>query len=284
MPRDDYEERKEARIERYEERAEKKRAEANARFNSQNIETLRGLQGEPVKIGHHSERRHRRLIEKADNDMRKGFEATAAAAHYDEKATAAKCNGSISSDDPEALTLLREKLAELEADQEAEKATNRTLRKLKVCVDDPDWRERLLAADIPDEHKKDLIRLMQVAPYEGRPHLKFPGYSLSNRNARIKSTRERIASLEREFARAAEAAESGETTREEQRDGFTVVENIELNRLQLVFPGKPSEAVRTILKRNGFRWARSERAWQRLLNDNSRSVVRYIAPLIEAAD
>ena len=86
MPRSDFEERREARIDRYRDRASRARSEANSRFNSHNIETLRGMQGEPVKIGHHSERRHRRLIERADNDMRKGVEAMDKASHYDSRA------------------------------------------------------------------------------------------------------------------------------------------------------------------------------------------------------
>jgi hypothetical protein len=83
-------ERAETRAERSEDRAQAATAEAKARFNSHNIETLRGMQGEPVKIGHHSEGRHRRLIEKADNDMRKGCEALDKAKHYERRAEAAR--------------------------------------------------------------------------------------------------------------------------------------------------------------------------------------------------
>jgi len=77
------------RAERAEEQASKARQEAEARFNSRNIETLRGLQGEPVKLGHHSARRHLALIERADNDMRRGVEALDKATHYDHRAEAA---------------------------------------------------------------------------------------------------------------------------------------------------------------------------------------------------
>lgn len=36
-------------------------------------------------------------------------------------------------------------------------------------------------------------------------------------------------------------------------------------RIRLHFPGKPTPAVIATLKSNGFRWAPSERAWQRQL-------------------
>jgi len=49
-----------------------------------------------------------------------------------------------------------------------------------------------------------------------------------------------------------------------------VVENFEENRLQIVFDGKPSAEVRSELKGNGFRWAPSQEAWQRQLNNGAR--------------
>lgn len=38
--------------------------------------------------------------------------------------------------------------------------------------------------------------------------------------------------------------------------------------VQIVFDGKPEPEVRDLLKRNGFRWAPSQGAWQRQLNNN----------------
>lgn len=48
-----------------------------------------------------------------------------------------------------------------------------------------------------------------------------------------------------------------------------IIRNKEAMRLQLVFDGKPKEETRKELKSNGFRWAPSSMAWQRLLNANS---------------
>lgn len=83
-------ERAEDRAERMENRAIAASSEADRRFNSDNIETLRAMQGEPVKLGHHSAGRHLRLIEKADNDMRKGCEALEKRDHYQDRAEAAR--------------------------------------------------------------------------------------------------------------------------------------------------------------------------------------------------
>ena len=56
-----------------------------------------------------------------------------------------------------------------------------------------------------------------------------------------------------------------------------VICNKEEMRLQLIFEGKPSEATRSTLKSNGFRWAPSCSAWQRLLNTNAEYALRRIA-------
>jgi len=45
--------------------------------------------------------------------------------------------------------------------------------------------------------------------------------------------------------------------------------NKDLGRLQLFFDEKPNEIERNRLKANGFKWAPSQGAWQRQLNDNA---------------
>lgn len=55
-----------------------------------------------------------------------------------------------------------------------------------------------------------------------------------------------------------------------------IIRNKDEMRLQLVFDGKPAEKTREILKSNGFRWAPSQSAWQRLLNDNAECALRRI--------
>lgn len=49
----------------------------------------------------------------------------------------------------------------------------------------------------------------------------------------------------------------------------TVVFNYEIDRLQLLFDGKPNHSVITHLKQNGFKWAPSNMAWQRQLTNNA---------------
>lgn len=50
--------------------------------------------------------------------------------------------------------------------------------------------------------------------------------------------------------------------------GGKVIQNKEINRIQILFDDKPNEDIRGILKHHGFKWARSQGAWQRLFNKN----------------
>lgn len=156
--------------------------------------------------------------------------------------------GGISSDDPQALDKLRKKLADLEASQSMMKAVNAYYRKHKTLDGFPDISE-------------DTIRKLQ-ADMASTWHLEdkpFASYALSNNNANIKRVRERIAELEK---RQTEAAPEGWTF-----EGGEVVINTEMNRLQIIFDGKPDDDLRTELKRRGFRWAPSQGAWQRQLTE-----------------
>ncbi len=56
----------------------------------------------------------------------------------------------------------------------------------------------------------------------------------------------------------------------------TVVENFNLNRLQIIFPTKPPEEVRKMLKARGFHWSPNAGAWQRKLNDAARRAAKEV--------
>lgn len=110
------------------------------------------------------------------------------------------------------------------------------------------------------------IKELRTPDFCGR--VGFAAYQLSNNNAEIRRLTARIKSLEE--AQAAPAAES------EQHEGFRVVENTEAMRLQIIFEDKPDADTRALLKPEGFRWAPSQGAWQRQLNENARRALARI--------
>jgi hypothetical protein len=74
--------------------------------------------------------------------------------------------------------------------------------------------------------------------------------------------------------RAAQAPAGGEEPANDDAGGWTfdggkVEKNSGINRLQVFFDDVPPQEVRAALKSNGFKWAPSQKAWQRQLTDNS---------------
>src|SRR5216683_1919141 len=75
--------------------------------------------GQPILVGHHSERRHRRDLARHDRLMRKVIATDKRAKELAQRASTV--TRAISSDDPDAPDKLRERIAKLERDQAAMK-------------------------------------------------------------------------------------------------------------------------------------------------------------------
>ena len=121
--RADYAERREARIERLQDRAERHEEAAQAAFGRAHA-AVEGIPlGQPNINGCLTGAYNRH-----DTAMRTGISESDKADSARDKAKAAMNNHAISSDDPEALTRLHEKLAKLERLQERMKAANAAIR------------------------------------------------------------------------------------------------------------------------------------------------------------
>jgi len=177
-------------------------------------------------------------------------------------------NNAISSDDPEAIVKLEAKLAECQADQEKMKAANAYYRKKKTMKGYPGLDDSATAA--LDEKIKNAHSWAQQ-PY--------PSYSLTNNNANIRRIEQRIAELKKRDAMLAKDSNDENAVpalKGWEFDGGSVVMNAEANRVQILFDEKPNEELRAELKRNGFKWAPSQDAWQRHLNSNGLYAVKRI--------
>ncbi len=245
----DYEDRKQARIDRYREKAEQARQESQ-QLSHESISMLEHIPpGQPILVGHHSERGHRRLLERSDRKMEKSIAASEKAAYYEHKAEAAERNNTIFSDDPEALAKLTAKMESLQMAQTRMKQINAYYRKHGTCHGFHGLSD--------DQAEKLDDRVRNGYSWEKTP---YPAYALSNNNQEIRRLKERIKQL-------TEARELGYQGWE--FEGGKVVANAENNRLQIFFDEIPSSELRQELKGRGFRWARSEGAWQRQLTDNA---------------
>lgn len=227
--------------------------------------------GQPILIGHHSEGRDRRFRGRIVRKFQVSMELSKRADELEYRA-ARVGKGGISSDDPEAIEKLREKVNALEARQDLMKRVNRAHAA---------WLKNPASLDKSDlsEACKERIRTYKPA-YSWEPH-PFAPYEISNNNAEIRRVRVRIVSLEKAAEEAAKVQQvTGEPAREETYEGFKIREDFQENRIMIVFPGKPEETTRQVLKRQGFRWSPHRGAWVRQLNNAGRWAASRVAELL----
>lgn len=127
MNADAFAQKKAARIASLRARAARLRAAAEGLRASKRA-LLDCMAGTPVLVGHHSERRHRRDLDRIDGAFRKAAEFEAQAKALEARAHGAETNRAISSDDPDAVDQLRAKLERLEAARARMVAANKALR------------------------------------------------------------------------------------------------------------------------------------------------------------
>jgi hypothetical protein len=171
----------------------------------------------------------------------------------------------IKSDDANAIEKLKDKLAKLEARQELMKAANAIVRKNKLS--DNEKIEQLVKLPHINE---DTARRLLKPDYCGR--IGFPSCELTNNNANTRTVKQRIAKLEK-IAAVAEVTPQIET----EINGIKIIDNLEIQRLQIIFPGKPDADTRNKLKKNGFRWSPTNGAWQSYRNYNAERTAKEIA-------
>ena len=224
-----YEQKLEAKKERYLNRAEKAKAQA-AEHEQASSRLVQNIQfGQPILVGHHSEGRHRRTLERSQNLMFKMVDDLKKAEYYEQKA-ASVGTGGISSDDPEAIQKLQATIAELTAKQEHMKKINNAHRKFMKSG------EKALEG-LADQEKQLVINYKPAYSWEAH---QFAPYQLSNNKANLARYERRLADLQ---ARP----ESTEPVTKE-HGNIKLIEDD--NRVQIVFPGKPDDTVRSILKSN----------------------------------
>lgn len=174
--------------------------------------------------------------------------------------------GGIMSDDENALAKLNMKLEGLEALQEKMKSVNAYYRKNKTLEGCP---------ELAEEARAKLENGMSCNIHD----VPYPSWAITNNGANIRRIKERITTLEKEAQRAIDNAGSDPV----EGEGYKLIENAEICRIQFIFDSKPDDNTRALLKSYGFRWAPSEGAWQRMLNDNGRYAAKRIIDALAKA-
>ena len=182
-----YRERRERRAERLREWADKRDAKAEAASSRVHQITDAIPLGQPILVGHHSERRARRDQDRIEAGMRQTVEHTRTAVDMRQRAANidAAAGRAIYSDDSDAPERLRERIAELEAERGRIKAYNASCKKARDL-------------SLLDERQQATLRqVAQVQSYALGKRGEFPGYALTNLSGNIRRNKERLAALGR---------------------------------------------------------------------------------------
>jgi hypothetical protein len=256
--REDFAAKQAARKARFEARAARMEAYSEAMYRASRKITENIPLGQPILVGHHSERGHRAALERSRRAMDRSCQAAKLAELYKRKAQGVGDAG-ISSDDPDAIAQLREKARKLQAWQDRAKKINALVRR----------NDRaglgalgLNAAEVAEVFTPD---------YMGR--IGVPAYSLQNNLANIKRIEQRIRDLEKISQRADVEREGA---------GYTYFEDVADNRLGFRFPGKPESATRDLLKRHAFKWSPTRDAWIRHLNNAGLYAAQQVRKSLDA--
>lgn len=159
-----------------------------------------------------------------------------------------------------AVDQLKERLTALESLQEIMKLTNKLIRSKRLTEEEKIERFLEVKPSCTDEQ---ILEHLNSGGY--------PSYRLTNNNAKINTAKRNIASEEKRLA----AYTKG--NKEYSIGDIDVIENVDDNRLQLSFDGKPSDEIRKELKMNGFKWSPKNEVWQRQLTNNALVALKYLS-------
>lgn len=237
----DFEERRKRRIDSAENRAEKNAQQSDRLWEKADDMASIIPMGQPILVGHHSEKGDRRYRSKIDDTRRKSIEASEKSEYYSAKAESIKSNDAIFSDDPSALEKLEAKLKSLSDLADFMKKTN-------ACIRKKDKKGFLLLPMASEQMWEELHSEKRFGGFG------FAGFTLSNNSAERRRLKQRIEQLKKQGERKPIDTTIGDVR---------LLENREANRLQILFGQKPEQSTIAKLKAHGFRWCRSEGAWQR---------------------
>ena len=177
-----YRERRLAKAERLREWAAKREAKSAAGFERAHTIADGIPLGQPILVGHHSEAHARRDIARIDGGMRAGVENMSKAEGFRSRADniEAAADHAIYSDDEDAVTRLKQRIAHLEAKQGRMKEINAAIRK----------GVSLNTLSLTEREKADLLNAARYSGCKG-----YPSYALTNNNGNLRRYKIRLAEL-----------------------------------------------------------------------------------------
>lgn len=193
--------------------------------------------GQPILVGHYSEKRDRNYRNRAWNMMGRSVEQRDLAEHHESKADGLEhqLDRAIFSDDNNAIDALQARIDENEAKREHMKKVNALYRKQDAAG----------LTEIGVDYEALKAKLAAAGGYWGSaPHL---SYKLSNLGQRISRDRKRLEQIKKQNERHAEA---------EAAPNGVVIKPCNGGYCSVTFAEKPDRSILDALRAAGFFWCK----------------------------
>lgn len=244
-------ERIEARLERRRQWKESAEAKSAQHFKTahQIVESI--PLGQPILVGHHSEKRHRRALDSMASHMDRACERDKMAKEHNSKAGNIEhaLETSIYSDDPDAIEAIEARIASLEAQREEKRQLGAAWRKAKKpkSTDIEGWKRVCDILGWAWGHGPIMRGMRDCAREEGFCNRgPVPPYVLSNLGGNVSRLRKRLVEIKRQQDRAKETEEAG---------GFRIARSTQGDYCNVQFSDKPERAIIDALKAARFHWS-----------------------------
>lgn len=191
-------------------------------------------------------------------------------------------NDKIENTDPYAIEKISGKIKFME------NAHDVTLMYRKQCkkagISTMNWNDPPEDVEKRKEVNREVIKLAQEKGYsieqikQGLNH-PFPQnqtQEIARNKQRLEEMQKRKEAVEKLAEKEPENGGNAGTVGRVDFDGGYVYENLEMDRIQIIYDGKPDKDTISTLKHNGFHWTPSQGAWQRQLNRNGRMAVNRV--------
>lgn len=235
-------ERLENKLEKRQEWAEKAKQRSRAEWEKSE-KAVEGIPlGQPILVGHHSEKRHRAAIARAQAAGTRAVAESNLAKHHQKKAAGLSdyLENTIFDDDPDAIEKIEQKISSLEKEHEYMLAVNKICRNRKL--NEAEKISAIVALGASEESARKIL-----TPEYSWQSAGFESWALSNNSANIRRYKERLATLtaRRERQAAAENSENG-----------VLIQDRAYGSVSVTFAEKPEHSVISALKSAGFRWCK----------------------------
>jgi len=230
----------ERKTEKREEWAAKARARSEASFAAASAIADRIPLGQPILVGHHSERRARRDQARIHGSMDKGVEEHKLAEHHDQKRRGLEIqlDRTIFDDDPDAVEQLEARIAEREKSAAYQNTLNKAWRSGYKKGGVEGAIAALVAAGASEALARETARTVALCSW-----LERGPFSATGDRAAVRADKERIRAILAKRERASLA---------EQAPGGVLIQGAEY--VRVTFPEKPARETLNALRAAGFRW------------------------------